>query len=90
MHGIHVLVSGFVQGVNFRYYTMQHAKSLKLKGGVKNILDGKVEIVAQGSKQDLEKMIDWLSHGPSSASIDNVSVRWYKPTKNFKKFSILR
>lgn len=85
---IHALVAGFVQGVNFRYYTTKQAKSLSLKGFVRNTVDGRVEVIAQGSRQDLERMVEWLWNGPSSASIDDVKVEWQKPDKKFKGFSV--
>jgi len=87
---IHAIVEGFVQGVNFRYYAMQRAKMLKLKGFVRNTVDGKVEVLAQGSKQQLERMVEWLWHGPASASVEHVAVEWKKSAKKFKGFSIKR
>ena len=85
---IHAFVSGYVQGVNFRYYTMHQAKALGLHGFVKNLMDGKVEVVAQGSREQLERMVEWLNQGPASASIEDVSVEWSETKKKAKGFSI--
>lgn len=85
---IHALVSGYVQGVNFRYYAVHQAKALGLHGFVKNLLDGRVEVVAQGNKEQLERMVEWLNHGPASASIEDVQVEWSETKKKFKGFSI--
>ncbi len=86
MHEVHAIVSGFVQGVNFRYYTVMHAKSLGLRGYVRNLSDGRVEVVAQGEKEELERLVDWLRDGPSSASVEDVEIGWSKPAKKYEGF----
>ena len=85
---IHAFVSGYVQGVNFRYYTAHQAKAIGLHGFVKNLMDGKVEVVAQGSREQLERMVEWLNHGPASASVGDVQVEWSETKKKLKGFSI--
>ncbi|MDP2974278.1 MAG: acylphosphatase, partial [Candidatus Diapherotrites archaeon] len=84
---IHAFVSGCVQGVNFRYYTARQAKAIGLHGFVKNLMDGKVEVVAQGSREQLERMVEWLNHGPASASVGDVQVEWSETKKKLKGFS---
>ncbi len=85
---IHAMVEGYVQGVNFRYYTVQHARILGARGFVRNLVDGRVEVVAQGNKAQLERMIEWLHRGPASAAVEEVAVEWQKPGKKFTGFSI--
>jgi acylphosphatase len=85
---IHAFVSGNVQGVNFRYYTAHQAKAIGLHGFVKNLMDGKVEVAAQGSREQLERMVEWLNHGPASASVGDVQVEWSETKKKLKGFSI--
>ncbi|MBN2067436.1 MAG: acylphosphatase [Candidatus Diapherotrites archaeon] len=85
---IHAFVSGHVQGVNFRYYTQQHAKTLGLKGFVRNLVDGRVEVLAQGSKEGLEKMCQWLRLGPMSGYVSYANIEWGKARKKHKGFSI--
>jgi len=53
----HLLISGRVQGVAFRYYTQDIAQSLEIKGWVRNCWDGKVEIVAEGEEEKVKKLI---------------------------------
>ncbi len=64
---------GNVQGVNFRYYTYQYAKELKLKGYVKNTLDGAVEMLVIGNKDVIEKLINKLK---DRFSISSFSVNY--------------
>jgi acylphosphatase len=85
---MHAFISGYVQGVSFRYYTKKQANSLNLKGFVRNLPDGRVEVVAQGPKRGLERLAEWLHHGPDSASVKKVEIAWEKPEKEFEKFGL--
>ena len=53
----HIFYSGTVQGVGFRYTVERLATSLKLAGWVRNLSDGRVEIIAEGLKEDIERFI---------------------------------
>jgi acylphosphatase len=66
------LVSGKVQGVFFRHSTRVQAERLGLRGFVRNLADGSVEIVAQGSSSSLESLSLWLQRGPELARVDVV------------------
>ncbi len=55
-----ILFSGTVQGVGFRYTTLNYARDIELKGCVKNLSDGRVEICAQGSKRSIENLVKQL------------------------------
>jgi len=88
MPEVHAIVSGYVQGVNFRYYAVKEAQKLGLKGFVRNLSDGSVEVIAQGKKQELERLIEWLQNGPSSAEVSKVELEWREKGKEFKGFSI--
>ncbi len=68
------LVSGRVQGVYYRASTRDHARSLKLNGYARNLADGRVEVLVAGSAQNVQKLIDWLWHGPPSARVDAVEI----------------
>jgi len=57
----HLLISGRVQGVAFRYYTQDIAQSLEIKGWVRNCWDGKVEIVVEGEEEKVKKLISRFS-----------------------------
>lgn len=69
---IHCFVSGRVQGVCFRMSTEQKAKILGLTGWVRNLKDGRVEVMASGETHLVDELQQWLSHGPSMAKVLNV------------------
>ncbi|MEB3830323.1 acylphosphatase [Phormidium sp. CCY1219] len=74
-----VFISGQVQGVGFRFSTVNEAKQNGVTGWVRNLPDGRVEAVFEGSKNAVEKMIQWSHQGPSSAVVQNVSVDYQEP-----------
>ena len=69
-----LLISGRVQGVGFRYHAHEEAKRLKLRGFVRNLEDGRVEIVATGDIKSLEELISWSRKGPPTAKVKEVYV----------------
>jgi acylphosphatase len=85
---LHAVVHGQVQGVGFRYYVIQKAGPLGLRGYVRNESNGDVEVVAQGSRTALERFVALLWRGPSSASVSNVQTRWSKPAEYLSGFHI--
>jgi acylphosphatase len=84
----HLYISGRVQGVNFRYYTKQQARTLGVKGWVRNLTDGRVEAILEGDKVAVEGMVDWCRQGPRAARVDTVDVDWEKPSGEFSGFNI--
>ena len=89
MERIHLWVSGIVQGVAFRYYTTQKATDLGLMGWVKNLPDGRVEIVVEGPKEKLETFEVWARQGPPSAMVSRVKRREESPTGASEGFRII-
>jgi acylphosphatase len=87
---LHAVVDGSVQGVGFRMFVQQHAQSLGLTGWVRNRFDGKVEVTAEGSSTDLEKLLDKLRQGPRSAFVTEVKKEWLPCTGEFSAFTIRR
>lgn len=85
---VHITVSGRVQGVFFRANTQEVAQRLGLVGYVRNLPDGRVEVVAEGDEEALRKLIDWCHEGPSLARVERVEVRWENPTGEFSGFHI--
>jgi acylphosphatase len=85
----HLVVSGRVQGVFFRAETHDQAVALGLTGWVKNSPDGDVEAVAEGSRDQIEKLIAWCRLGPPHAEVSNVSVTWDEYTGEFDRFKII-
>lgn len=69
-----IVVTGVVQGVGYRWNTVQQAQLLGLLGWVRNRRDGSVEAVAQGSSEMLVTLIAWLRIGPAGARVDHVHV----------------
>ncbi|MEW5900029.1 MAG: acylphosphatase [Acidobacteriota bacterium] len=84
----HILVSGQVQGVFFRDHARRSAESLGLTGWVKNLWDGRVEAIAEGERDQLEKLIARLKEGPPSAEVESVDVRWEEFRDEFEDFRI--
>jgi len=84
----HLYVSGIVQGVFFRAHTRDVARSLNLTGWVRNLHDGRVEVIAEGPKNNIERLIEWTHKGPPGAQVDNVEIHWDDATGEFKNFEI--
>jgi acylphosphatase len=70
----HLLITGRVQGVGFRFYTQRKAHELGITGWVRNCRDGSVEGVIQGASEAVETMIAWARRGPPSAVVAEVRV----------------
>ena len=74
MRAVKIIVSGAVQGVFFRHETRGLARELGLKGWVKNLADGTVEIVAEGEEPSIQKIIQFSREGPQGASVTGIGV----------------
>lgn len=72
LKSFHAIVTGRVQGVNFRESTRQKAAKLGVSGWVRNLVDGSVEVYCAGEDQAVEKLKSWLHGGPSYARVDRV------------------
>ena len=88
MKRIHIIVSGNVQGVFYRHNTNIVANKLGLKGFVRNLSNGDVEVVAEGKEEKLKELIEFCKEGPESAHVDNVKIKYEKSTEEFNTFSI--
>jgi len=71
----HVLVTGRVQGVAFRWATRDRAVQLGLQGWVRNLADGRVEAHVEGDEATVTAMLDWFSKGPALARVDDLQAR---------------
>lgn len=85
---VYLKIFGQVQGVSYRYYTQKKAARLGLKGWVKNEPDGTVTIQAEGTKKDIEKLIQWSYQGPSFAQVEKVDLQWEDYQGNLSEFEI--
>ena len=88
MKRAHIFVGGRVQGVYYRATAREVARSLGLSGWVRNLPDGRVEIIAEGEEEKLRKFIDWCWEGPPAARVTSVDVNWEKPEGTFQGFTI--
>lgn len=81
----HIRIQGRVQGVSFRYATLQKAKELGVNGYVQNKADGSVFVFASGAKDDVHKLIEWCYQGPSLAKVTRLDAEEvpYKPKDGF-------
>lgn len=87
---LHATVQGRVQGVGFRAFVLQWAAQLCLTGWVRNRWDSTVELTAEGSRENLEKMLNQLKIGPRSSSVQRVEAEWLTPSGEFVGFSVRR
>ena len=85
---LHAIVHGRVQGVSFRYYTLQAAERHAVAGWVRNLPDGTVEVTAEGTRQQLDALLGFLRQGPPGARVTQVDVEWRRFTGQFKDFRV--
>lgn len=81
-------MAGFVQGVSFRYYTQRKAEQIGVVGWVRNRRDGSVEVMAEGARETLEALVEFLRVGPPAAHVSNLDVTWLEPTGEFASFDV--
>jgi len=82
-------VFGRVQGVGYRYFVKNKAKNLDIVGYAKNLVDGTVEVIAQGKEANLQKLISELKKGPFLARVEKLQIYFQKPRDGFSNFNIL-
>ena len=85
---LHAFVHGRVQGVGFRYFVVEEALSLGLRGYARNERDGSVEVLAQGPRPALERLVTRLKQGPSAAHVSEVRTSWGQPTQHLSGFHV--
>ena len=85
----HVTISGNVQGVGFRFFTLKQAQRLNLVGTVKNMPNGSVDIVVEGDKSTIQTFTNHVRQGPRLAEVNSVDIEWQEPQNEFSKFRII-
>lgn len=85
---LHIIVSGKVQGVGFRYFSQIKAVQYGVTGWAKNLADGSVEIVALGSKDQLDPFIEDLRIGNPFSKINHIEITESETTENYHSFTI--
>ncbi len=88
MKSIKIIVHGIVQGVGFRMFILNEARRIGVKGYVKNNMDGTVEIVAQGTSEQVEMLIDAAKRGPLHSRVDRIDIEDFDVMKDFNDFKI--
>jgi acylphosphatase len=81
-------ITGEVQGVGFRYFVLRYALRLGLRGSVRNLPDGGVEVVAEGPRRLLDDLLRELWRGPRGARVDDIRVTWKAAENGFDGFHI--
>ena len=75
-HRLTILVHGRVQGVGYRAFVRRHALDLGLTGYAENLGDGRVEVVAEGLRSELDHLVVMLRQGPAHAEVDDLELSW--------------
>ena len=81
-------INGTVQGIFFRQFVKENAERSDVRGFVRNLEDGRVEVFIEGDGKDVDKMIELCKKGPRHAQIRNVEIKEEK-VQDFKEFKIL-
>jgi acylphosphatase len=85
---LQAVVHGYVQGVFFRAFVSHWAEELGLEGYVRNLPGGGVEVVAEGERKQLERLISQLKVGPPSARVERVVTSWAGYSGKYSGFSV--
>ncbi|BAY77414.1 acylphosphatase [Nostoc linckia NIES-25] len=85
----HVFISGRVQGVGYRYATVDTASQLGLTGWVRNLPDSRVEAVFEGAREIVDEMVRWCHSGPPAAVVKEVAVKYEEP-EGLRGFEVKR
>jgi len=85
---LHAMIVGYVQGVGFRYFVVDNAVALGLTGWVRNLHNGNVEVMAEGDRQSLGKLLSTLHRGPHGGFVTSVIPEWRSATGEFIGFKV--
>ena len=86
---LRVVVRGRVQGVGFRDFVLNRARFLAVSGYVCNLPDGRsLEVIAEGSRAELEHLLTYLREGPRLSRVDAVDADWGEPTGAYDGFGV--
>ncbi len=85
----HTFIAGQVQGVGYRFTTQTVARQLGVNGWVRNLPDGRVEAIFEGTREQVEAMLRWCHEGPPGGSVSHVEVTYEAP-EGLREFGIRR
>lgn len=88
MRAVRIIVKGLVQGVGFRYFCYRAASELGIIGFAKNLLNGDVEIIAQGEKGLINDFIKRINTGPTFSTVTSIHAEEVKYDDNLKTFEV--
>ncbi|MDP2948197.1 MAG: acylphosphatase [Chloroflexota bacterium] len=89
VRSLRAMVSGRVQGVNFRDFVWRRANFLGVRGYVRNLPDMRsVEVVAEGERGKLEQLLEYLREGPRGARVNTIDVQWGEASGRFTRFGV--
>jgi len=86
---VHIFVEGRVQGVGFRYFTIEVANRFEITGWVRNTHNQEVEITAEGTRDKLDPFIAKIREGPNAGFVKSLRIQWLTATDEFKRFSVI-
>ncbi len=86
---LEILLEGRVQGVGFRNFALSKAIRFNINGYVRNTVEGHLEIIACGEKENLDKFLSEIKKGPSFAFVSKIRINDYPEVENFKSFQII-
>ena len=88
MKRVYLIISGYVQGVGFRWYAKRTAKKFGITGRVRNLRSGEVEILAEGEEKEINKFLNEIRSGSFQENIEDVKVTEGEYKGQFSHFSI--
>lgn len=84
----HIVVSGVVQGVGYRYFVLMRGRNMGLRGYVRNLYPGEVEVEVEGERALILEFVKELRVGPPSAHVTDIHVEWHDPQGKFTDFQV--
>lgn len=88
MKRYHIWISGVVQGVGFRSFIRRTATKLGINGWVRNLLDGRVEVIAEGEEDKLEELVNRMRVGPRLATVEDIKIEKEDYNGQFERFEV--
>jgi len=85
---LHATISGRVQGVGFRYFTLEAGHALGLTGWVRNLRDRRVEVLAEGPLESVNRLLAILRRGPVSSQVTDVAYEFTEASGEFDGFRV--
>jgi acylphosphatase len=84
----HLLITGIVQGVGYRWSCRRAGQGIGVTGWVRNLDDGRVEALVQGTQEQVENLIKWCYRGPEEARVSDIAVTYEDSLESFPDFGI--